>query len=143
MDKKSVYDTLLSFYASKAPSKAARSELCNELVRSLSYVDWAGFYEVEGDTLYLTTYVGSLACERIPVSNGVCGKCVREGKPQLVPNVHELPYHIACSSSTNSEIVLPIIRNGAVVAVLDLDSDAPSAFDEVDLKYLRELCRYM
>ena len=108
-------------------------------------MDWVGFYEKdeEKDELYLSIYVGSEACEIIPTFKGVCGKCFVEGKTQLVEDVHLLPYHIACSSSTNSEIVVPVFRNKNCVAVLDIDSDKKSTFDDIDQKYLEEIVGYL
>ena len=117
------------------------SEIVNLLFNSFNYMNWVGFYEKDEnkDELYLSIYVGNDACEIIPITKGVCGKCFIEGKTQLVPDVHKLPYHIACSSSTYSEIVVPICKDNKCVAVLDIDSDDLNAFDDVDKQYLEEL----
>lgn len=119
------------------------SEIVNLLFNNFEYMNWVGFYEKDEDKdeLYLSIYVGNDACEIIPVTKGVCGKCFMEQKTQLVPNVHNLPYHIACSSSTNSEIVVPIFGNNKCIAVLDIDSDNFDAFDDIDNRYLEEIAK--
>lgn len=119
------------------------SEIVNLLFNNFEYMNWVGFYEKDEDKdeLYLSIYVGNDACEIILVTKGVCGKCFMEQKTQLVPNVHKLPYHIACSSSTNSEIVVPIFGNNKCIAILDIDSDNFNAFDDVDKKYLEEIAK--
>ena len=119
------------------------SEIVNLLFNNFDYMNWVGFYEKDEnkDELYLSIYVGNDACEIIPITKGVCGKCFIEGKTQLVSDVHELPYHIACSSSTNSEIVIPIFEEDKCVAVLDIDSDNFAAFDDVDVYYLEEITK--
>ncbi len=95
---------------------------------------WTGFYRVtEPDVLKIGPYQGGHGCLVIPFSRGVCGAAARTGAVQLVPNVHAFPDHIACASSTQSELVLPVFdTNGDVIAVFDLDSDFPDAFTEVD-----------
>ena len=105
-------------------------------------MDWVGFYlyDKEDPSLYLGPYIGDDACEYIPLKNGVCGKAYTTKESQLVKNVHELSYHIACSSSTNSELVVPLLFHNDCVAVFDLDSDQFEAFDEIDLKYTEEIC---
>lgn len=94
---------------------------------------WTGFYIVEGDELVLGPYQGPLPCLRISFGKGVCGTAWKLKTTQVVPNVEEFPGHIACSSETKSEIVLPIFdESGEVIAVMDIDSDQPSKFDNVD-----------
>ena len=100
---------------------------------------WVGFYRVIGDELVLGPFQGPLACTRIRKGKGVCGTAWQEAKTQIVPDVDAFPGHIACSSLTRSEIVVPIIRNGVVVAVLDIDSEKPANFDEVDKENLEKL----
>ena len=145
--KKEIYERSLYFVKNSQNSKRVTiySELVNLLYNSFPDMDWVGFYEKdeEKDELYLSIYVGSEACEIIPTSKGVCGKCFTEGKTQLVEDVHLLPYHIACSSSTKSEIVVPVFRNKNCVAVLDIDSDKKSTFDDIDQKYLEEIVGYL
>jgi GAF domain-containing protein len=100
---------------------------------------WIGFYIVKGKSLVLGPFQGPLACNRISFGRGVCGTAWQTGKTQLVPDVDKFPGHIACSSASKSEIVVPIIKQGEVVAVLDIDSDELATFDEVDRLYLEKL----
>ncbi|THD83681.1 GAF domain-containing protein [Aliigemmobacter aestuarii] len=105
-----------------------------ELHHSHPMCDWTGFYRVTAPgMLKIGPYQGGHGCLVIPFSRGVCGACARTGEVQLVPDVDAFPDHIACSSSTRSELVLPV-RNGAgeLLGVLDLDSDTPAAFTEKD-----------
>lgn len=100
---------------------------------------WVGFYRVIGDELVLGPFQGPLACTRIRKGKGVCGTAWQEAKTQIVPDVDTFPGHIACSSMTRSEIVVPIIKNGKVAAVLDIDSEKPANFDEVDKENLEKM----
>ncbi|MBQ2188936.1 MAG: GAF domain-containing protein [Bacteroidales bacterium] len=100
---------------------------------------WVGFYRVIGDELVLGPFQGPLACTRIRKGKGVCGTAWQEAKTQIVPDVDAFPGHIACSSLTRSEIVVPIIKNGKVAAVLDIDSEKPANFDEVDKENLEKM----
>ena len=142
-----IYERILYFFKHSHNSKKITlySELVNILFNKFTYMDWVGFYEKDDvkEELYLSIYVGSEACEIIPTSKGVCGKCFVEGKTQLENDVTSLPYHIACSSTTKSEIVIPVFDGNKCVAVLDIDSDEPSAFDETDKKYLEEIVKYL
>ena len=100
---------------------------------------WTGFYRVEGQQLVLGPFQGPIACTRIPFGKGVCGTAWQRAKTVIVPNVHEFVGHIACSSASNSEIVVPIIRNNRVIAVLDIDSKDFNTFDETDQFYLEQI----
>lgn len=100
---------------------------------------WVGFYRVIDNELVLGPFQGPLACTRIRKGKGVCGTAWQEAKTQIVPDVDAFPGHIACSSLTKSEIVVPIIRNGEVVSVLDIDSEKPANFDEVDKENLEKM----
>jgi L-methionine (R)-S-oxide reductase len=102
---------------------------------------WVGFYLVKENMLVLGPFQGTVACTRIPFHKGVCGACYREATTLVVPNVDEFPGHIACSSASKSEIVVPIIKNGAVQMVLDVDSTLLNDFDETDKLYLEELAK--
>lgn len=104
---------------------------------------WVGFYLVENNELILGPFQGDIACTRIAKGKGVCGSSWEQNKTLLVPNVDEFPGHIACSSASKSEIVVPIRSNGKVVGVLDVDSDELDDFDEIDEKYLNELCDWL
>lgn len=103
---------------------------------------WTGFYRVVGeDTLLLGPFQGPLACTRIKKGRGVCGTAWEENTTQVVPDVHLFPGHIACSSLSQSEIVVPVHdRGGRVVAVLDIDSERLSTFDETDKLWLEKIC---
>lgn len=100
---------------------------------------WVGFYLVKGNELVLGPFQGDVACYRIRKGRGVCGTAWAEACTQVVPDVEQFPGHIACSSLSKSEIVVPIIANNEVVGVLDIDSDELATFDETDCRYLEEL----
>ena len=106
---------------------------------------WVGFYVVKKasadrqEELVLAPFQGPVACTRIKKGKGVCGACWAEVKTLIVPDVEKFPGHIACSSLSKSEIVVPVFKNNRVVAVLDVDSEATSHFDETDKKYLEEI----
>ena len=98
----------------------------------LPTASWVGFYVRRGDELVLGPFQGKIACVRIAFGRGVCGTAAAEKRTVIVPDVEQFPGHIACDAGSRSEIVVPIIQNGRVVAVLDLDSYDLAAFDEVD-----------
>lgn len=105
---------------------------------------WTGFYIVHGDELRLGPFQGSVACMHIPFGRGVCGTAWKEAKTVVVPDVEEFPGHIACSSLSRSEIVVPVFdTEGKVKAVLDIDSKELNTFDEIDQKWLEEIVRYL
>ena len=111
------------------------------LWQTLEDINWAGFYLLEEDILLLGPFQGKPACTRIPVGKGVCGTAVKENKTQLVADVHTFPGHIACDCASNSEIVIPIYKNGALFGVLDIDSPSFHRFTESDQKGLEEFVR--
>ena len=100
---------------------------------------WTGFYRVVDGELVLGPFQGPLACSRIAFGRGVCGTAWKEGTTQVVPNVDDFPGHIACSSASKSEIVVPIIKDGEVTAVLDIDSENFSTFDTIDKEWLERI----
>ena len=102
------------------------------LWESLPGCNWAGFYLLRGDTLYLGPFQGKVACVSIPVGRGVCGTAIARNETQLVPDVHAFPGHIACDAASRSELVIPLRVNGALYGVLNLDSPEPSRFTEAD-----------
>ena len=104
---------------------------------------WVGFYIVKSNQLVLGPFQGTIACTRIAYGKGVCGASWRDKKAIIVDDVNLFPGHIACSSFSQSEIVIPIVRNSEVVAVLDVDSDQLGQFDEIDRKYLSEIVEYL
>lgn len=105
---------------------------------------WVGFYLVKGDELVLAPFQGPVACTRIKKGRGVCGKAWEKAETLVVPDVDAFPRHIACSSLSRSEIVVPLLRaEGEVWGVLDVDSESLNGFDETDARFLRELCSYL
>ena len=100
---------------------------------------WTGFYIVRGDVLVLGPFQGPVACSRIPFGRGVCGTAWQRKESIVVPDVEQFPGHIACSSQSRSEIVVPIFRNEEVIAVLDIDSRKLNAFDEIDREGLERI----
>lgn len=121
---------------------AAMATVACELHQSFDYYDWTGFYRVVAPRLLkVGPYQGEHGCLRIPFDRGVCGAAARTQETQLVPDVEAFPDHIACSSSTRSEIVVPVqTPDGELLAVLDVDSDQRAAFDETDQQHLEALC---
>ena len=100
---------------------------------------WTGFYRVIGEELVLGPFQGPLACTRIARGRGVCGTAWQERRTLVVPDVHQFKGHIACSSASQSEIVVPVFRNGEIIAVLDIDSEFLSTFDDVDKEWLERI----
>lgn len=121
---------------------AAMATVACEYHHQFPYFHWTGFYRAISSTfLVIGPYQGTHGCTRIPFDQGVCGAAARKKETQCVADVHQFPGHIACSATTQSEIVVPILTpSGALLGVLDVDSDAPSAFDSVDQTYLEALC---
>jgi GAF domain-containing protein len=101
---------------------------------------WMGFYLVKNNELVLGPFQGPVACTRIGYGKGVCGTAWAQNQSIVVADVHAFPGHIACSAESNSEIVVPVRKNGAVVAVLDADSEHFSCFDETDRLFLEKIC---
>jgi GAF domain-containing protein len=100
---------------------------------------WTGFYRVMNNELVLGPFQGPLACTRIAYGRGVCGTAWKERRTIVVPDVEEFPGHIACSAASRSEIVVPIMQNGEVIAVLDIDSENLATFDQTDAEYLQQM----
>ncbi len=110
---------------------------------SLPDLNWAGFYRNVGGELVLGPFQGRPACIRIPFGTGVCGVAAETREVQRVEDVHAFPGHIACDSASNSEIVLPLLRDGKLLGVLDLDSPKPARFDEEDETGLRTIAEIL
>jgi L-methionine (R)-S-oxide reductase len=130
--------TLRALCHGETDSIALMATVACEVHQTHPLADWTGFYRVTGpQMLKIGPYQGGHGCLAIPFSRGVCGAAAREGKVQIVPDVDAFPGHIACASSTRSEIVLPV-RNGTgrLLGVFDLDSDTPAAFTETDAEGL-------
>lgn len=104
---------------------------------------WVGFYLVDGDELVLGPFQGDIACTRIKKGRGVCGTAWQRASTQLVADVEAFPGHIACSSAARSEVVVPILKNSAVIGVLDIDSDRLDDFSAVDVQGLEKICDWL
>lgn len=102
---------------------------------------WTGFYRVIGNELVLGPFQGPVACMHIPFGRGVCGTAWQRQETMIVPNVHQFAGHIACSSESKSEIVVPVFRDGQVIAVLDIDSAEYNTFDAIDKEYLEQMVK--
>ena len=102
-------------------------------------VNWTGFYRMVGGELVLGPFIGRPACIRIPLGKGVCGTAAETAETQLVADVHAFPGHIACDALSRSEVVVPVIRDGAVIAVIDLDSPTPDRFTPEDARAIEDL----
>lgn len=111
------------------------------LKESFEKISWVGFYFYNDNKLFLGPFQGKVACTVINVGNGVCGTAALTKETIIVEDVEKFPGHIACDSGSKSEIVVPLIVNGKVIGVLDLDSYQYSAFNETDKQYLEELCK--
>lgn len=111
------------------------------LYENMEDLNWAGFYIMNKGSLMLGPFQGKVACIRIELGKGVCGTAAQKDETQLVKDVHQFPGHIACDSASNSEIVVPIHKDGKVVAVLDIDSPSLSRFDEHDKAGLEEFVK--
>ena len=124
---------------------SAMSTVVCELHNSFEHFHWTGFYRtVEPNLLKIGPYQGGHGCLVIPFDKGICGAAATTGETQDVPDVHARPEHIACSSSTLSEVVVPVKDSeGNVVAVLDLDSDLPAAFSSEDIEFTEQVCEYL
>jgi GAF domain-containing protein len=146
-DKRAAYAELQAsaraLLAGERDAIANAANLAALLYWSLPDLNWAGFYLLErtGVDLVLGPFQGKPACVRIPVGRGVCGTAAERRHTVLVPDVHAFPGHIACDTASNSEIVVPILRAGRLVGVLDLDSPVLARFDEADAEGLEALVR--
>jgi GAF domain-containing protein len=138
-----ISDNKRDFYASLAqqltglmegePDAIANAANMSALIyQFLPDLNWAGFYFMRGEGLVLGPFQGKTACVRIAVGRGVCGAAVERKQSIVVPDVHAFPGHIACDSASRSELVVPLVKDGKVLGVLDLDSPSPNRFDEED-----------
>lgn len=144
-DKAARYKELLPQLASLVEGEpdliANLANITAALRECLPIASWIGFYITRKGELVLGPFQGKLACVRIAFGRGVCGTAAAEKRTVLVPDVEKFPGHIACDAGSRSEIVLPIVRGGEVVAVLDLDSYELAAFDEVDAEHLAHVAK--
>lgn len=143
-DKASRYQTLVpqieSLISGEPDVVANLSNIAAALKQTMNFF-WVGFYIVKNSELVLGPFQGPIACTRIGIGKGVCGTSWKEKRTIVVPNVDEFPGHIACSSDSKSEIVLPGFKHGEVALVLDVDSDKLNDFDETDTRYLEQIMR--
>jgi GAF domain-containing protein len=128
-------DMLAALDALTGDESDATANMANAAALLWQYLpdlNWAGFYRMVDGELVLGPFQGKAACIRIPLGKGVCGTAAATATTQIVADVHAFPGHIACDAASRSELVVPIVRDGAVVAVIDLDSPSPARFDEAD-----------
>lgn len=136
------YELLLRQVASlvaNEPDPIARMANVAAMIHHTFHFWWTGFYRVAGEELILGPFQGPLACTRIRRGRGVCGTAWAQGQTIVVPDVEQFEGHIACSSASRSEIVVPVVREGVVVAVLDIDSEQLATFDEEDCFWLEKI----
>ena len=145
MDHEEVYQRITTILDGENDWVAAMATVTCELHNAFEHYHWTGFYRTTSPgVLKIGPYQGGHGCLYIPFDKGICGAAARTGETQDVPNVHERAEHIACSSTTNSEIVVPIKNsNGEVVAVLDVDSDDFSAFSKQDIDLIERVCTWL
>lgn len=143
MNKTPVYQSLLQ--AARALLQMEQDPIANAantaalLFQTLPGLNWAGFYILRGDTLVLGPFQGKPACVRIALGKGVCGTAAQKQQTLVVKDVHAFPGHIACDAASNSEIVVPVIKNGKLWGVLDIDSPLPARFDDTDRQFLQQV----
>ncbi|MBE2227990.1 MAG: GAF domain-containing protein [Ignavibacteria bacterium] len=139
------YEQLLpqikALIAEESDVVANLANICAVLKYNMPGFFWVGFYLLKGGELVLGPFQGPVACSRIQIGKGVCGAAAQRRETIIVPDVDKFPGHIACSSLSKSEIVIPLFNGSEVAGVLDVDSDELSMFDEIDKKYLEELCK--
>jgi GAF domain-containing protein len=144
LTKEERYEQLLpqikALIADETDTIANLANICAVLKYNMPGFFWVGFYTIKSSELVLGPYQGPLACTRIQLGKGVCGAAASKKETIIVPDVDKFPGHIACSSLSKSEIVIPLFNGDEVVGVLDIDSDSLNMFDETDKKYLEELC---
>jgi GAF domain-containing protein len=128
---------LSGLFAEERNGLANAANMCALLYQMLPDVNWAGFYFLQGGELVLGPFQGKVACVRIELGRGVCGTAAQRREILVVPDVHEFPGHIACDAASRSEIVVPLVQNGRLLGVLDLDSPKPARFDHEDREGLK------
>lgn len=122
---------------------ANMSNLSALLNETLDNINWVGFYLYENDELILGPFQGKVACVHIPIGKGVCGTAAQQRESIVVADVHQFPGHIACDSASQSEIVIPIIKEGQLIGVLDIDSPIKNRFSTEHQHYLEQVIRYL
>ncbi|GAB54929.1 GAF domain-containing protein A [Glaciecola punicea ACAM 611] len=125
--------------AGETDSIANMANISAILFNGMSGVNWAGFYIYKDEQLVLGPFQGNPACIRIPLDKGICGRAATTKSVQVIENVHDFAGHIACDAASNSEVVVPIIKNGQLIGVLDVDSPSFARFDNIDAEYLSKV----
>ena len=145
MEHDEVYQRITAILEGEEDWVTAMATVTCELHNAFDHYHWTGFYRTTSPgMLKIGPYQGGHGCLTIPFDKGICGAAARTGETQDVPDVHARAEHIACSSSTNSEIVVPVKNSlGEVVAVLDLDSDLPAAFSSADVELSERICSWL
>lgn len=146
-DRVTVYKELLpqlqSLMSGESDLVANLANISAALKQVLPYVSWVGFYLMKNGELVVGPFQGKVACTRIKIGSGVCGTAAERKKTIIVSNVNEFPGHIFCDADSKSEIVIPLLKEGTVFGVLDLDSTEYGSFDEVDAENLERVCEMM
>jgi L-methionine (R)-S-oxide reductase len=144
MDKPTLYQELnaqlAALFADETDGLANTANMCAVLYHGLPDLNWVGFYFLRGDELVLGPFQGKVACVRIALGRGVCGTAAQRRETLVVPDVNAFPGHIACDIASRSEIVVPLLQNGRVLGVLDLDSPQLARFDDEDRDGLNASC---
>ncbi len=133
-----LYSQIVSLLEDEEDMTANMANISSMIHHTFGFL-WTGFYRVAGNELILGPFQGPLACSRIRFGKGVCGTAWKEAKTVIVPDVDKFPGHIACSSASRSEIVVPLFRGTDVTAVLDIDSPVTDTFDETDKQWLEKI----
>ena len=138
------YDAIVAIWTDEGGETlddiALMATINSVLANRFPYYYWTGFYRVCGERLIVGPYIGTVGCLQIELGRGVCGTAAQNRETIIVPDVHQFPGHIACDPNSRSEIVVPVYdRDGALVAVFDVDSDQPNAFDEEDRAGLEKI----
>jgi len=144
-DKPSLYrelaEQVAAVFTGERNAIANAANLASLIWYSLPDLNWAGFYFFDGKELVLGPFQGKVACVRIALNRGVCGTAAAARRSVIVEDVHAFPGHIACDAASNSEIVIPLVRDGDLLGVLDLDSPKPARFDSTDQAGLEKLAQ--
>lgn len=147
MDEKSkegrysrIFEQLLELLTKTDYNIARMSTITAVLHHKMDYFFWTGFYLLVDGELIVGPYQGPLACQKLEKNKGVCWAGINEKSTIVVPDVHQFPGHIACDSRSNSEIVVPLIKDDIVYGVLDVDSKSFNSFDDIDAKWLEKIC---
>jgi len=147
IEKANKYDLLLKqidgLIDNDVPLITNLSNISAAIKQTFNDISWVGFYIAIEDMLYLGPFQGKVACTKIKFGEGVCGNAAEKCSPQVVPDVHKYPGHIACDAESNSEIVIPLLRDGKTYLVLDLDSKLFGYFNDIDIEYLQSICDLM